>query len=205
MLVRLVFVTLVLIAVVLAGSGLPGSTLSWSAAAASSEAEPVAEAGGWPLLLDGTVVLFRHAEAPGTGDPSVFRLDDCATQRNLDEGGRTQARRIGLEFRAHGVVVAAVLSSQWCRAQDTAELAFPGLRRDEPIFNSYFRNTESRQQQTEAARTLIEAWKGPGVLAVFTHQINITDLTDIVPSSGEGVIVRGAAGGRIDVLGRIRP
>lgn len=157
------------------------------------------------MLVDGTVVLFRHAEAPGTGDPPDFRLDDCATQRNLDESGRTQARRIGAEFRAHGIVVASVLSSQWCRVQDSAELAFPGRRRDEPIFNSYFRDARSQQQQTEAARALIDAWKGPGVLAVFTHQVNITDLTGVVPASGEGVIVRGAHGGGVQVLGRLKP
>ncbi len=157
------------------------------------------------MLVDGTVVLFRHAEAPGTGDPPDFRLDDCATQRNLDESGRTQARRIGAEFRAHGIVVASVLSSQWCRVQDSAELAFPGQRRDEPIFNSYFRDARSRQQQTEAARALIDTWTGPGVLAVFTHQVNITDLTGVVPASGEGVIVRGAQEGGVQVLGRLKP
>ena len=32
--------------------------------------------------------LFRHALAPGFGDPTNFKVDDCATQRNLDRRGR---------------------------------------------------------------------------------------------------------------------
>lgn len=47
-----------------------------------------------PRCGDGDLVLFRHAHAPGTGDPPGMRLGDCSTQRNLDETGRQQARRI---------------------------------------------------------------------------------------------------------------
>ena len=45
--------------------------------------------------LSGKVVFMRHALAPGNGDPNHFDLDNCATQRNLDEEGRQQAKRIG--------------------------------------------------------------------------------------------------------------
>ena len=41
---------------------------------------------------DGAVILFRHANAPGVGDPENFRRGDCSTQRNLDAAGREQAR-----------------------------------------------------------------------------------------------------------------
>lgn len=54
----------------------------------------------WSELREGRglVVLLRHARTvPGTGDPPGFQLDDCATQRNLSEEGRAQARRIGKE------------------------------------------------------------------------------------------------------------
>ena len=67
------------------------------------------------LTEGGHVLMIRHALAPGTGDPPEFRLGDCATQRNLDERGRTQARAIGDWLRARGVTAAEVYSSQWCR------------------------------------------------------------------------------------------
>jgi hypothetical protein len=36
----------------------------------------------------GKVLLIRHALAPGSGDPSNFRIGDCSTQRNLSDEGR---------------------------------------------------------------------------------------------------------------------
>ena len=165
-------------------------------------AEPARD--GSPFVGDGTVVLLRHATAPGIGDPQGFRLGACATQRNLDATGRAEARRIGDAFRAHGVRVDAVLSSQWCRTRETADLAFPGLAKEEPTFNSFFDDVANDPLQTAAARARLRAWRGPGVLVVVTHQVNITALTGIVPASGEGVVVA-PDGDALRVVGRISP
>jgi len=80
-------------------------------------------------------VLWRHALAPGVGDPERFDLNDCRTQRNLSEEGRAQAQRIGAFFRRQSVPVNGVWSSQWCRTRETADLAFPGKRVDQAAFN----------------------------------------------------------------------
>ena len=172
---------------------------------ASGKGAPAAsEAAAWEALRAGAVALFRHATAPGTGDPPGMRLDDCATQRNLDESGRAQARRIGEAFRAEGVVVGAVLTSRWCRARETADLAFPGLARAEPAFNSFFDERAEGPARTARARRIMLDWGGPGALVVATHQVNITGLTGVVPSSGEGVVL-GRSGTDLIVVGRVRP
>ena len=158
----------------------------------------------WSAVQPGHVALFRHAEAPGGGDPPGFVLNDCSTQRNLSEAGRAQAQRIGQAFKQRKIEVGTVWSSQWCRTRDTADLAFPGQRVDQPTFNSFFGNSGLGPQQTQAARHLLEAWRGEGVLVVVTHQVNITALTGIVPSSGEGVIVKRTPQG-LAVVGRIAP
>jgi hypothetical protein len=75
-----------------------------------------------------------------TGDPPGFRLDDCATQRNLSEAGREQARQIGVAFRAEHVPVREVLSSQYCGCLDTAELLGLGPVTAAPMLNSFFGN-----------------------------------------------------------------
>ena len=156
-------------------------------------------------LGDGTVVLYRHAEAPGTGDPPNFRLGDCRTQRNLSEQGRAQARQLGERLRARGVPVGAVWSSQWCRTRETADLAFPAQRQDEPAFNSFFgEGTPQAEQQTALARSRLVRWRGPGVLVVVTHQVNITALTGVFPASGEGVVLR-PEGAELRVVGRVAP
>jgi phosphohistidine phosphatase SixA len=171
---------------------------------ASTRAAQAQDTDGWAALTDGSVVLFRHAIAPGGGDPPGFALGDCATQRNLSEDGRAQARQIGAAFRARGVAVGRVLTSQWCRARDTAELAFPGQAVEAPAFNSFFGDRTKGPAQTQAARAILDAWQGPGVLVVTTHQVNIAGLTGLSPASGEGIILnRDGAGWR--VAGRITP
>jgi hypothetical protein len=59
----------------------------------------LAQSPAWPDLPGNAIILLRHATAPGVGDPPGFRLDDCATQRNLDDTGRAEARAIGERFR----------------------------------------------------------------------------------------------------------
>lgn len=175
---------------------------AFAAAATPAAAAPADDA--WAALSDGAIALMRHADAPGIGDPPGFRLGDCATQRNLGDAGRAQARRIGEAFARRGVKVGAVLSSRWCRARDTAELAFPGRVRVEPAFDSFFDERRAEPERTAAARAILERWRGPGVLVVATHQVNISALTGEGAASGEIVIVRPEAGA-LKVLGRLRP
>lgn len=85
----------------------------------------------WSALREGRAfAMIRHALATGYGDPDDFKLGDCATQRNLSQKGRDQAKRIGELFRRNGVVTADVYTSQWCRCRETAELIKLGVVRD---------------------------------------------------------------------------
>jgi phosphohistidine phosphatase SixA len=174
--------------------------VSTSAAAPAHQDSAVWEA----LRTGGKVALIRHALAPGTGDPPNFVLDDCSTQRNLSEEGRAQARRLGEAFREHGVTVDRVLSSGWCRCIETAALAF-GAGEAWPPLNSFFSDASTAPAQTEEARARIAAWQGPGTLVMVTHQVNITALTGIVPTSGEIIVLapEPSAGAGFLVLGRI--
>lgn len=171
---------------------------------AASVTASASEDAAWTALRAGGIALFRHANAPGGGDPEAFRLNDCATQRNLDDAGRRQASRIGEAFRARGVAVGRVLTSQWCRTRETAEFAFPGQMQDEPAFNSFFEDRSRGPAQVAAAIGVLQSWRGPGALFVSTHQVNITSLTGIVPVSGEAVVVT-LDGGALRVIGRINP
>jgi phosphohistidine phosphatase SixA len=154
----------------------------------------------WQALRQGgTVALFRHARAPGTGDPANFRLDACSTQRNLSEEGRRQAQRIGDRFRNQK----RVLSSRWCRALDTARLAFGALTQPSAPLDSFFSGREQEPAQTQALRQLIEEWRSSGVLVLVTHQVNIAALTGIFPSEGEMLVLRPRAGSGFDVIGRV--
>lgn len=159
----------------------------------------------WRALKEpGAIVLFRHALAPGGGDPAGLRLNACSTQRNLNNEGRDQAKRIGQRFREQGIKVDAVVSSQWCRTRDTAELAFPGMQKDAAAFNSFFSNPDEQTRQTEVARQQLLDWRGSGALVVVTHQVNITALTGVFPASGEGVVLK-KQGNELVVVARFTP
>lgn len=162
----------------------------------------------WEFLQrekSGIVVLMRHAEAPGTGDPSNFQLNDCSTQRNLSAAGRSHATKIGQEFRRRNIQVAKVLSSQWCRCLDTARLL--NLAPVEPfsLLNSFFQNPRAEPRQTRALKNfLMNQQKTQGVTLLVTHQVNITALTDIFPQSGEMVVLQPSRSNPATVIGRIR-
>jgi phosphohistidine phosphatase SixA len=162
------------------------------------------EAALWRALASkGHVALLRHAIAPGTGDPPDFAVGDCSTQRNLSTEGRAQAKRIGARFRDNEIEKARVISSQWCRCLDTAELLGLGAVEELPLLNSFYQRTERRKPQTEALNKWLAGQELISPLVLVTHQVNISALTGVYVASGELVIIRIAKNGEIEVLGSI--
>jgi phosphohistidine phosphatase SixA len=151
----------------------------------------------------GVVFLMRHALAPGTGDPANFALDDCSTQRNLNDAGRDQARRIGEAFRSRGIGVDFVLTSQWCRCRETAELLELGQVEDFPPLNSFFQDRSTATDQTNETLTYLQSLPDGHRPFLVTHQVNITALTKGSVRSGEVIVVDVSDDGDVDVLGRI--
>ena len=158
----------------------------------------------WDALRQGTVfAIMRHALAPGTGDPDNFKVGDCSTQRNLSDTGRKQAREIGARFRSNGITKANVLTSQWCRCRETAELLALGQVKELPSLNSFFQKFEQRETQTKALRKWLMTSRPKGPLVLSTHQVNISALTGSYTSSGEIVVAQIDADGKVKVLGSI--
>lgn len=150
-----------------------------------------------------THAIMRHALAPGTGDPDIFTLRDCATQRNLDGRGREQARRAGEMVRDAGARIDRVLSSQWCRCLDTARLLALGEIEEEPALNSFFEDRSRRRPQTADLRARLTATPDSETLFMVTHQVNITALTGRGVTSGEIFVIRTQESGEVDVVGRV--
>ncbi len=158
----------------------------------------------WQLLsMPGHVVLLRHAVAPGVGDPPQFSLDDCRTQRNLSDSGRLQAKEIGARFRSQGIDRARIYTSQWCRCRETAALLGLGEVKELALLNSFFQNAEGADEQTAGVRRWLSELEYRGALILVTHQVNITALTGVYPSSGEMVVGRREKSGKIVVVGTL--
>lgn len=174
----------------------------------SAEEGTLSEAEIWSQLRQGKgyVILFRHALAPGTGDPSNFRLDDCATQRNLSAEGQQQAIRIGEVLREQDVVVSQVLSSQWCRCLETARLMNVGPVEPFPALNSFFQDRSTATAQTEQLRQFIlQNYDAAGVTVLVTHQVNITAIANIVPQSGAAVVMQAVTPNELRLIGQLNP
>ena len=150
----------------------------------------------------GSVVVLRHSFAPGGFDPPDARLDDCSTQRNLDERGRAQARRIGDAFRQNGVAVGAVLSSPRCRCLDTARLAF-GQAEPWDVLQGALNDAERRQRQLAEIRKAIAGHRSGPVLVLVTHGSVVTDLTGLSIQMGEFVVLRRTPDGSHAVAGQL--
>lgn len=151
-------------------------------------------------------VLMRHAIAPGTGDPPTFQLEDCTTQRNLSEEGRTQARRTGEAFREQGVTVRQVLSSEWCRCLDTAELMNLGPVERFPVLNSFFQNRARGPEQTQQLREfMVENRDEAGVTVLVTHFVNISAIAGGGVASGELVVMQVNDQNEPEVVEQIAP
>src|SRR5712692_1322547 len=146
---------------------------AWAVSAAHAE-ESVWDA----LRAPGSVVVLRHSYAPGAFDPPDAKLEDCSTQRNLDENGRAQARRIGEAFRQNGVAVGAVLSSPRCRCLDTARLAFGAAQPWEPLQGA-LSDAERRQHQLAEIRHRVATHASGPPLVLVTHGSVVTDLTGL--------------------------
>src|SRR5262245_29567054 len=147
------------------------------------------------MRTPGAVVVLRHSYAPGGFDPPDARLDDCSTQRNLDEGGRAQATRIGEAFRQNGIAVGAVLASPRCRCLDTARLAF-GQVEAWDVLQGSLNDAERRRRLVAEVQERIAAHRSGPPLVLVTHGSVVTDLTGRTIRMGEFVVLRRAADGR---------
>jgi broad specificity phosphatase PhoE len=167
-----------------------------------------AQGDAWALLRQpGHVVFMRHSEAPGSGgfgDPPGYRLDDCATQRNLSDAGRAHARRAGEAFRKNGATFDRVLTSPWCRCKETAQLAM-GKPAEifEPLSNLVGRQQHAAEQ-VKAIKAYLAGLDGRTRVLFVTHGIVINALVGTTPASGEMVIMKVGQDGEPTVAGRLK-
>ena len=155
-----------------------------------------------------TVLLMRHAYAPGVGDPSNFRINDCSTQRNLNQEGINQAQAIGKWLHSQEITQATVYTSPWCRCIDTAKLLNLGSPQ---ILEAIASTFNEQDYATPAKKSLIE-WMQAHVKKpnskpqiMVTHQVNILAYTGVNTSSGEMVLVQVNQDGTAKVLKTFLP
>jgi len=159
--------------------GRPMPTVAWDASRLANLARP------------DTLILIRHAQAPGVGDPPDFDLNTCSSQRNLDDTGRAQAEALGEAWKTAGIFPSRLFTSAWCRCVDTAIRLKMGPIAILAELNSFWEKQGQRDDQTARLKDFIyrlDPKGGPYVMV--THQVNISALTGNFVNSGAGVVVQ---------------
>ena len=138
----------------------------------------------------GKLIFIRHAYAPGSGDPSNFNLNDCSTQRNLSEEGRKQAEYIGEFFRNKKIKIYKVLSSEWCRCKETAQIAFNKYEKKN-FLNSFFssRFFKNKESQMIKLKRFIYNHDNKKNIIFLTHYVVINETLNYSPNSGEIIVI----------------
>jgi phosphohistidine phosphatase SixA len=160
----------------------------------------------WALLKKpGHIVLLRHSNAPvSVPEPDGVDPKNCAIQRSLDDAGRAQARRIGDAFREHGITRVRLVSSQFCRALETARLTDLGPVAELPALNLVFpANLKGMRETAENTGKFMKTIPAKQLTVLVSHVGNILSITGMDVSSGEMAIVHIDAAGAVAVDGRI--
>jgi len=158
----------------------------------------------------GHVIFIRHAATQREGADQVSAvMGDCATQRMLSEEGWQQARALGEAFRRLNIQVGEVISSEYCRAWQTADLAF-GRYAKNPALN--FEPAEDYTDAQEAAmrdrvRPLLSASPPAGRNTVLVgHDDPFEAATGVYPEPmGVVWVVRPGGPNGFTLLGQIKP
>ncbi len=142
------------------------------------------------LKKGGYVILMRNSAIDeGLGDPKGYKVNDCATQLNLTDKGRAEAKKIGDEFKKRKVPIKQVFTSAFCRTKETAQLAF-GKAEVWEALNSFYDKPDRKSEQTRLLHQRMESSPKDGTnLVLVTHGYNIVSATGLNPDPGDMLII----------------
>jgi phosphohistidine phosphatase SixA len=141
------------------------------------------------LAQGGYTILLGYSRTPGGGEPLRPDIGDCENRKSLSDRGIQEARRIGMRFAARAVSISAIYAGEFCRAVQTAELAFG--RRDvetKAYLNSIVGGGDPDTIPPELI-TAVEAYDRAGNQLMVTHPVLIKAISGTTPREGEAIII----------------
>ena len=160
------------------------------------------------LRQGGLVIYFRHADTGPAYQEQGVDLKRCDSQRNLNDKGRDEARLIGAQFKRLDIPVGDVLSSEFCRCRETAELAF-GRHKVESLLTGVSRSREAAAKRERAMAELKKILATPPATAntiLISHGYNLWDTEGFhLGTQGEAAIYRPDGEGGYALVARLTP
>jgi hypothetical protein len=155
------------------------------------------------LREGGYVLYMRHAATDfSQNDSRMTSYEDCATQRNLTDQGREEARQIGAHVKRLGIPIGEVLASPYCRTMETARLAFGSARASNAV-----RGGPVDATRYDGLKKLLSTPVRKGENRVISSHGNPFQAVAGPPylAEGEIAVVRPDGEMRFSVIARIRP
>ena len=153
------------------------------------------------------VVLMRNAESSGNQNGANMLVWDptgeCVDESTLSENGRTQAKRVGVEFAKRGITP-IVISSPMCRCTETAQIAFGKYLIDQDLRQRSSEDIEGQEAFQAIASKLLSKYRGKSPIVFVNHRPNIDALTMELIDIGELLVGRLTEEGDVEILGKIR-
>lgn len=161
------------------------------------------------LQQGGYVIYFRHAQTEKDyADQISAKMGDCSTQRMLSEAGWQQARKIGQGFSNLKIPVGEVYSSEYCRAWQTADLAF-GKYKKMPALNfapaEEYTEAQTKQMR-DAVMPMLSAVPARGTNTVIVGHDDVFDAaTGIYPEpQGIAYILKPDGKGNFEIIANVQ-
>ena len=160
------------------------------------------------LQKGGLVILIRHMSTdsfvPGEG---IHDNRDCASQRNLDERGKQEAKDVGAAIKSLGIPVGTVLTSPYCRCVDTGKLAFGKGTPSEDLAVFDELSGPEKEARGKLIRKLLNTAPADGLNTVMITHTGTLLYSFGLQTRPEGIahIFRPAEFGNAIYLGRVTP
>jgi len=160
------------------------------------------------LRQGGFVIYFRHtATAPVGAGNEAEDSANCATQRRLSVAGQTEAVEIGKSIIAIGIPIRTVTVSPYCRAKDTARLAFGRFVENRDLgFVMGLDAVETRRMAGSLRRMLATPPETRTNSVIVSHSANLFEAAGIFAKpEGAAYVFRPQSDGRFEAVARILP
>jgi len=194
-------------------AGLGAAALMSSPDVSSAQGQALKPQLDGPALIDalrggGLVILIRHMSTQDAASESQTLADPaCASQRNLSERGRQEARDLGAAFERLGIPVGAVLTSTYCRCVETANLAFGKAtpNQDLAVFDEL--SPPEKEARGKLIRKLLNTAPTDGSNTVLVTHTGTLLYSFGLQTQPEGIahVFRPAEFGNAIYLGRVTP
>lgn len=160
------------------------------------------------LRQGGYVIYMRHMPTtPVAIGLAMENLADCKTQRNLSPEGRLAAIRMGKAIKSLRIPIGKVKSSPYCRAMDSARLAFGHAVADADLGFVLATGSAETQRRAAALRSALATTPDPGSNSVLvSHSANLFEAAGIFAEpEGASYVFRPLGGDRFEAVARVLP